>query len=79
MWRLCCVSHCSVPTASPVALPSKPFRKTKFYKIHLSNSVGPLSAQPGLGSLAFFGFVPLFVSSSCFVLASSTVCGGSVA
>ena len=24
-------------------------------------------------------FVPLFVSSSCFVLGSSTVCGGSVA
>ena len=40
VWRLCCVSHCSVPKASLVALPSKPFRK-KFYKIHLSKSVWP--------------------------------------
>ena len=27
VWRLCCISHCSVPKASLVALPSKPFPK----------------------------------------------------
>ena len=27
VWRLCCVSHCSVPRSSLVALPSKPCRK----------------------------------------------------
>ena len=42
-----------------------------------------LAKEKGTGNvcsegLAFFGFVPLFVSSSCCVLTSSTVCGGSV-
>ena len=42
-----------------------------------------LAKEKGTGNvcsegLAFFGFVPLFVSSSCCVLTSSTVCGSSV-
>ena len=42
-----------------------------------------LAKKKGTGNvcsegLAFFGFVPLLVSSSCFVLTSSIVCGGSV-
>ena len=38
VWRLCCVSHCSVPRSSLVALPSKPCRK-KVLQSTISKSV----------------------------------------